>query len=243
MTNPVLVRIVVTLIFCAAVQGSLRGDGLFQQLPKDGAWAKFRMTNKLFGPSARDSEREGELRISCVGTVHENGRECRWIEIRDENRHLDGRIAYVYVTKFLVPEEALERGHPGHTDILRVWRKKGNNDAELILGPLEGGMRFGIYFPGTTTDSDSPESLEQRTFVVNGNMIRSESTLQQQAAFDTVSYHHVLGFRLWKHAVAPFGVAGARIESQAYSGDHLDWTFLRNYELVEWGDGATSELP
>jgi hypothetical protein len=89
MTNPILVRIVLTMIFWAAVQGSLRGDGLFQQLPKDGAWAKFRMTSRLFGPSARNSEREGDLRISCVGTVHENERECRWIEIRDENRHLD----------------------------------------------------------------------------------------------------------------------------------------------------------
>jgi hypothetical protein len=241
-TKPVFVRTFLSIVVCAGFQSPLIGDGFFQQIPKEGAWVKYRMTNKLFGPSARESERKGELRISCVGTVNENGRECRWIEIRDENRHLGGKVAYVYLTKFLVPVKSLAHGNPGHKDILRVWRKKGDNDPELTQGPIENGMRYGIYFPGATADVASTKTSEHKTFVVNGNMIRSESTRQQRAEFDT-TYHHILNFRLWTHAGTPFGVAGAQIESRAYHGDRHQHTFVRNYELFESGKDATSELP
>lgn len=243
MTGSMLARIILALIFCSGLQCSLYGDGLFQKMPHDGAWASFRMTNRLSGPSARESVREGELRISCVGRVLENGQNCRWIEIRDENRHINGRVAYVTITKFLIAEDALQLGKAGHRDILRVWRRKDMDDVELIPGPIEQPMRFGLFFPGATTDADEPVKLEPQTFRVNGKATRIDSVSHQQTEFDTPNYHHVLKFRLWKHAAAPFGVAGARIESQASQNSRPHHSFLRNFELIEWGDDATSELP
>ena len=104
-------------------------------------------------------------------------------------------------------------------------------------------MRFGIYFPGETTDADQPRKLERRSFPVNGIRLHSESIQQQQVEFETSAYRHVLGFQLWKHTATPFGVTAARIESQAFRSDRLEWTFRRNYELMQFGNDAATELP
>lgn len=236
-------RTCLALAICLAAPSFAAADGFFLQLPKDGAWVKYRMTNRLFGPSARESRREGELRISSVGTVRENGTECRWIEIRDENRHQDGRMAFVYVTKFLIPVAKLKDGHPAQADILRVWRKKNDADPELLQGPFKNeGMRYAIFFPGETVAADKPRQLEERTFTVNGDAMPTQAILQRRAFFKT-GYKDVVDFRLWTHKKVPFGVAGAQIEWTQYRSDQLRFTFQRNYELIESGDGAKSELP
>ncbi len=235
-------RMCLGLALCFCVCSIASADGLIQSVPDKGEWVKYRMANHLFGTSARESERVGELRISCVGTVIERDIECRWIEIRTESRHLDGKLAFQSLSKFLIPVEKLRGGHVGQEDIIRAWTRRASSTPELIKAPLMNGLRFAMYFPGETSEVDTAGGLNKREFVVNGESIQSQETCRQQVSFDSKE-RHILEFDLWKNEATQFGVVGAKIETRRYSGDRLLSTFTRNYEVIESGSSAISELP
>ncbi len=72
------------------------------QLPKDGAWAKYRMTA---GRPNDDKKHEMEVTIAAVGTVEKDGKSFRWI------RASTGKPNAVF-GEFLIPADSLDLPAP-----------------------------------------------------------------------------------------------------------------------------------
>ncbi len=214
-------------VLVLVVQAS--ADDSFNQLPDDGAWAKFFVeVSGTDNPGLRV-----ELTISSVGRTQQNGKDCRWIELVSNNADTNTRIN---AFKLLVPEEELKQGPFGPGDVIKSWvLNEGATDAQP--GEEVSLHAVGILFPDSLDDRKCAEEKEAVQWqkgrldcpVLTG---RSRSRFGDQ---DMVIQHRYL-----LSEKTPFGLAGFR--SDVKLGDSGNELKVEG-KLLDIGTGAQSVIP
>lgn len=214
-------------LIVVAVTGGVRADESFNQLPEDGAWAKFYVT--VTGNI--DQTLRVELTISSVGNVQENAKDCRWIELLSNNADTKARMN---VFKLLVPEDALKKGPFGPGDIVRSWMAQEEGTA-IEAGNTDNLFPVGFLFPDSLDDAMRPEEKETVDWqqgklecpVLTG---ASKSKLGDQDL--TIDHRYLLSDQ------TPFGLGGFRNHLKLQQGTEIKI----DAKLIDVGTGATSVL-
>ena len=151
-------------------------DGLIYQLPPDGAWVTYTLsqagTNRVSFPPGLAQERQeirgllaqttGFLTLRSVGTVVIDGEACRWIELKTEvdmrgempdaatgvvhNQQSSRRI----ILKILIPEHCLSAGSDPLAHVRRMYFQDGSEEPEAIDDDKDKQYqidRFRPFFP------------------------------------------------------------------------------------------------
>jgi hypothetical protein len=210
---------------CAAVASG--ADNEFNQLPDDGAWAKFYVT--VTGNI--DQDLRVELTISSVGKVQENGKDCRWIELLSNNADTNARMN---VFKLLVPEESLKKGPFGPGDIVRSWVSQ-EEGTTVEAGNSDNLFPVGFLFPDSLDDAKRPDEKETVDWqkgklecpVLTGT---SKSKLGDQDL--TIDHRYFLSGQ------TPFGLGGFRNQLKLQQGTEIKI----DAKLIDVGTGAMSVL-
>jgi hypothetical protein len=218
----------VAVLLFAGLAGSASAEESFNQLPEDGAWAKFYVTVS----GNIDQTLRVELTISSVGRVQENGKDCRWIELLSNNSDTNARMN---VFKLLVPEESLKKGPFGPGDIVRSWVAQ-EDGTTVEAGNSDNLIPVGFLFPDNLDDAKRPDEKETVDWqkgklecsVLTG---ASKSKLGDQDL--TINHRYLLSEN------TPFGLGGFRNQLKLHeSGTEI----VIDAKLIDVGTGGTSVL-
>jgi hypothetical protein len=154
------------LILPLAATPKVAADGLITQLPDDGSWAEFELKLALT-ENGEKRERSAYLRLGCVGQEEHQGAKCRWVEFqlsRIEPPQPDE------VMKILLPAESLKSGKVTATNVIRGWRKPGDEEAtelnkdrpRLSIGPLAGEKATGKHDLAVSESDKLPADITLR---------------------------------------------------------------------------------
>lgn len=221
-----------------------RADGLFYQLPEDGAWVEFEVMAEEQGPKGPKRESTGSLRVSSVGTTTVEGKKCRWIEFESVTER-DNREPRTQIWKILVPEKRLQQGETPREHILKVWAKRGDGPAREIdkahmevlqlffVGPLKGEKPLDAEIIETGLGKLRCVGLTGEVYIEPPKGVRGAD-----AAISAT-------FKTRLHEKAPFGVIWTTIDLTAddpQTGKLKEKNSI-TLKLTSHGTGAISELP
>ena len=195
------------LILLLAAASKVAADGLITQLPDDGSWAEFEL-KLILTENGEKREPSAYLRLSSVGHDEHQGVKCRWVELqlsRIEPSQSDE------VTKILVPEESLKSGKLTATNVIRGWRKSGDEEAtqldkdqpRLKIGPLA------MLLSDSSSDSQKPENEEVK--VEGLGALACEKTTGKHDLPMSESENLPADITLWRNSKAVFGTAKLRV--------------------------------
>ena len=207
-------------------------EGLFYQLPPDGAWARFEApwTYKAGDQTLTGSQ---TLWMASVGEVTEKGERCRWIEFRLDA--VEAGVKKFWIRKLLIPVRYLRRGENPTAHVIRGWTLQEDRGVEPAVA-VHG--RWPAFLAGPLED---PHVLPSATVKTSLGELSAEGETGW-IAFDEGTMHSKVSFETRLHPKAPFGVIASRIrfevttESGAYSID-------AHATLVATGTGAVTGLP
>ena len=209
-----------------------RAEGLFYQLPDDGAWARFDV-RYTFRMSGQEQPGQQALTMSSVGAAREQSEECRWIEFRLEAR--EGDADRLWIRKLLIPTRYLKAGENPTLHVIRGWTRQDDGPIEPAV-PVHG--RWPAFLAGPLQDMKTlpPASVDtslgrQMSEGVSGWIEFTEGKLHSKVTFET---------RL--DPKAPFGVVATRMLFDV-SGEDAPYTIDAYARLAEMGTGAQSALP
>lgn len=209
-----------------------RADGLFLKLPKDGAWAEYRVTIGTKG-----GEHVGSLRVSSVGQTSREGEVCRWIEFRLSLPQNDKIVTDI--VKILVPEkELVEGGHP-FTHMRSIWHQVNDQPAcriDTLRKPRVElvGLLLSEPIPGRVEIEGKSLICNQQLFDCKGQRRRNERS--QGPVEISMNYDS------WSHPGTPFGVAAIRVRATASRDAEIVADAGAELSITRFGDGATSQL-
>jgi len=229
-----LAAIVVAFLLLGCTTAA-RADGLFYQLPDDGAWVQFetRITMRR-GDQMREGT--GQLRMASVGAATEGGKPCRWIEfnltvkVGDQER--------VIVAKLLVPESQLASGKKPVENRVRGWiRMSAGNDVveltETNLGPIPA------FLANPLTDV---KQLEAEVVECPLGKLSCEG-LSGRTEFLEGNSTNKITYQTRRHAKAPFGVVSSRMKIDVERDGAVAESVEMTLKVSDTGQGAKSELP
>jgi hypothetical protein len=193
------------------------------ELPKDGAWARYYVHAK----SSNGRENSSRLTIGMVGTVVEGGKKLRWIEVSEtyepERPKKPREKKYTSVLKLLVPERALLESDAPLKQLVRGWswdnvskRVDKVDTGKRDLQRFEAFYRpYVVYFPGPlkrakrTRNSRDVDHQKGRLQIAGGlaghNIARWHAfTVPEQRSM-------TLDVELWLHKDVPLGMASAKL--------------------------------
>jgi hypothetical protein len=129
---------VFALLLLAGSAGLARADGMFYQLPKDGASATYELNASFKNDNPAPLSLKGTMRIASVGQVTEKKQPCRWIEVHfDMDIAVDdvpqGKTTEVY--KLLIPEKYLAKGQSPLDHVVRAWKQKDDGETQELKHP------------------------------------------------------------------------------------------------------------
>jgi len=220
-----------------------RADGLFFQLPEDGAWVEYEVA--AAETNRDDSKRKGagSLKISSVGTETVGGTKCRWIEIESVSKR-DKSEPRTSIWKLLIPEKHLHRGETPHEHIVRAWAKRGNRPArEIDKSRLEVLLMF-LTGPPKASKTLKPKIIETKAGKLKCAGLAGElyTEVPEGGAGTKAAMSATVETRL--HKKAPFGVAWCKFDIVAdnpRTGKLIERTAI-TLKLSDEGTGAVSEL-
>jgi hypothetical protein len=232
------------------------------KLPKDGAWARY----YVHGKYSNGRELIWRMTVRLVGTVVEDGRKLRWLEVSQtfepERPGNTGEKKVTSVHKLLIPERALlESGSP-LKQFVRGWlwdnvikradkldtRQRDRLYYAAMLRP------FVMFFPGPLKQT-RPTRHARDVDYQNGRLHVAGGLAGQHVArwhaFTVPEQRWITDdVELWLHKDVPLRMASATLkrtyrfkedgknkpEKVRISGDE-------DYTVEAWGTGATSALP
>ncbi|MBN1589545.1 MAG: hypothetical protein JW888_08530 [Pirellulales bacterium] len=122
----------VTMIMLALFVQTVRADGLFYQLPKDGTWVEFEC-DVTMDEGSRHFSGKGKIWMASVGTTVIEGKRCRWIEIEFETpKPGHENDSDVETAKALIPETELVKGKSPLDHAIRAWRRQNHRAPEVL---------------------------------------------------------------------------------------------------------------
>jgi len=226
------------------------------QLPEDGWWIRYSTKNTQ---KAGDDilEVTGKLTYSLVGTVVEDGEQCRWLELHAENDKArfngddTGGRRTVEVVKFLVPEkELLENEYP-LDKLKRGWGKITDRDVYAIKpGQLGRAIPRSLDFPGAWQDQNRIEKERVIDFQQGRLKISEAKTRKTTFSFtnsrrtgETDDYQRISEYTVWfDRTTSPFFSAMSIHREESKNGD-FNLTTDEELVLEDYGTGAKSKLP
>ena len=212
-------------------------DGLFYQLPADGASAKFDMQMKG-GPPGSDHEMNGSLTMSSVGRIEHDGQPARWIEVKLTMKQDGGE--QTIVGKTLILEKHLKRGENPFANFIKCYVRHGSSEVKEVkdasgddAGPLpaflSGPLDEAKELPEAETDSALGKAACKG---VTGKLEVPEGDRKVHVDFEN---------RL--HERAPFGVVTSTMKFNVKHDGESRESGVIELKLAEIGMGAKSELP
>lgn len=220
--------------------GPASANFLIQSLPEDGAWVRCHYTYE----DSAGEKTSGKMTLRSVGTVVENKKKCRWIEIAFREEGTEKFTAL----KFLFPESELRKGGDPWSHLIRGWMKL---NSKRTVEPIEGNWRQAW----SALASDFPPPLqnvksldEEKSVEFQRGQLKCPTGTQgiwtvAHKNSELVEFLNLIEYQIWPHADVPFGVAAATRKT----------TFIRDGEntgeataeliLEDYGTDAKSELP
>lgn len=243
-----MARYFLLLVLHSAMFAALRAhaDGFFHQLPNDGAWAEYEL-------SELNSGKPYIIRMSSVGTVMHNGIECRWIETKLSGG--EGRGRFNYIVKLLIPTKHLR---PGVRSPAHIVKGYCGVDSDVIL---------------TLKDAKMLDAFEAESTIPLAGLVMPPPPLKITKRLDAVVVDLPFGLVKSKGVIdttrltigalkgdfkvtfftnldpkAPFGVASVRIAVtdrilKDGTVEKVLEPIVLNFTLKDFGEGASSELP
>jgi len=214
---------------------TVRADGLILKLPADGTQVEFKV--KAEGTPAPPEGFKMTIRLSSVGTVQHDGKTCRWIEL-GVIVDVDG-IAADQHYKFLVPEDELKQGGNPAANIIKSYKKYGDENAvedKDVTNPLLSPIP--VFFGGPLKDVKQLDKVKIKSGL--GELECPGTIGIYEREKDGNSIKSTLTTRT--HDKAPFGVAQASIEFKIKKGDNVE-TGIMTLTLDKVSAGAKSAIP
>ncbi|HKP29715.1 MAG TPA: hypothetical protein VJU15_09935 [Gemmatimonadales bacterium] len=207
-------------------------EGLFYQLPPDGAWARF---ETAWTYKAGDQTLTGSqtLWMASVGEITENGERCRWIEFRLDA--VEGGVKKFWIRKLLIPARYLRRGENPTAHVIRGWTLQEDRDVEPAVA-VHG--RWPAFLAGAMEDRRALPPVTVKTSL-------GDLPAEGEAgwiAFDEGATHSRVSFETRLHPKAPFGVLESRIVFEV-TGEGGPYTIDSHVTLVAMGSGAVTGIP
>lgn len=234
MTNRLTSIIAVSL---ALVGAAARADGLIYRLPADGAWVRYDAI-AVFDQDAQPSEVTGKLVIRSVGQVTVNDQKHRWIEIRIVLES----PGWNQVTKLLIPEARLKKGHAPIKHVLRAWHQVAKREIKSLKLPVESGYEAVHAMLGGPLQNRKKLEKKEEVQWQKGNL-QCEVLTGSLPFFKNRINDLYVKQRIRLHETVPFGVAAATFEFwDKQDGKHTRVGTM-NFWLSAMGKDAKSELP
>lgn len=229
------------------------------ELPKDGAWARYYVVTKTDG-----EERSWKRTIRFVGTVTENGEKHRWVEFADlstqqsesaKPRHIRD------VHKLLIPEKALRESTNPIRHAVRGWSLYGSSGqgpakiAELERRRQVFDWSYGpplTFLPASrkrATSTKNSKTIDyQKGQLKISNGAKGRHTAIYRATTAPVVYTWKTDYERWRHKSIPLGTAALKLTTSFYrkSGKEkpvLVRKYAEEYVIEAWGTDAKSALP
>lgn len=223
-------RIVCILTVMVLLGSTVHADEVVQQLPQDGAWVRYHLTEKW----DEGTQRTLQFQISLVGQTIVEGENCRWFELR---LRAEGSKSWS-VYKWLVPQKQLELGGTALANAHKAWRKTGEEQArEINLKDLkELFARLHLFVPPPLKGANKigkKESVKWQAGELNCDVaiVRTHDEFPTDET-DTV-------YRLKLNQRVPFRVAAAKLTISSVIGGKG----TIEYWLIDMGMKYKSDIP
>jgi hypothetical protein len=231
-------------VFAVSGPAAFAGGGLLQSLPKDGTWTKYYMEMKQEAPATK--EVIGEFTLKSVGSVTENGKKCRWIEI--EMKAEEGGKKRHSIMKFLVNEKHLKPGSKEAPEVVRGWNRQDTGSEVKELSEMEknpNGM-MSIFFGGhrkdvkTLKDAKVVDYQKGKLKITDGTSGKLEMDLGPNAP---QGFKYDVTQSLWSHKSVPFGTAAMELKMLIKRKEMVVANMTMKFTVQDHGTGAKSALP
>ncbi len=217
------------------LQASVHAEGLLYRLPKDGAWAEYKIESKETNPDGSEVTLTGTLKLSSVGTAQVDGKACRWIELETNAKR--NKEEFTTIDKLLIPEEQLTVGKDPLKHILKAWCQHSQ---------IPGGPRL--------IDSQGQEMKHVKPLVHGPykNAQKLESKLLDNKKLGKLECEGVsatekmgglnISYDIRLNEKSPFGVVTLRYKLETMQGGQTSG-METNLTLSDFGTDAKSALP
>jgi hypothetical protein len=230
------------------------GDEAPQELPKDGWWVRYFVTEKY---AQTNEERTVKQAYSLVGTATEDGSVCRWVEIKSD-RTVNGKEQHD-ILKFLVPEKDLLESEKPLDGLVRAYRRFDGGEVETMKfnQPLGSpgfvssadfvwGILF-VAFPGPQRKSmliaeeKVVDYQRGRLNVVEG---RSGTRVATRLALTNGEKQtQNLHFTVWNHPDVSPAFAASKSRLEYLRDDKPRSSMTSEWTVEDFGSDAKSALP
>ena len=219
---------------CTLTPALLHADGLLYQLPKDGMWVEYDLTQVKIGPDGREFMGTGLFRMSSVGAAVENGEKCRWIEMDFQLK--EGEREERVIAKVLIPEKHLQAGQKPVDNIVRGWIKRGNRETKQLTEREYGPMPVILAGPLNDEQKLKPTVLKSKLGELKCPGVTGTTVLKEG--------DHEIGVTLEirRHEKSPFGVVWAKV-TMTEDRQARRARGVLTFSLRSIGNTALSELP
>lgn len=225
------------LLIAAATTQAACADGLIYKLPDDGGQVRYEMAITL---TANEQEQniKGSVTVSSVGQVTIDDAKCRWIEIKMISV-TDGTERPV-TTKLLIPEKHLGKGKAPADNLIRVWFKDGDAEAQEIkdFKALEL-LPARAFLAGPLKNPAELEKIE-----IDGKLVKlacAGVTGTQDFEFGTATLG--INYECRLHEKAPFGVVTADWKFDVKNNGQAVANGTFKLTLTDINNTALTELP
>jgi hypothetical protein len=211
------------------------------RLPRDGAWVRYHHDYRAFDDKVLPSDDT----LSFVGSVIDDGRRCRWVEIKNV---LPGEAGErIFITKMLILEAALlDSIDPVSAEnVVRTWRRKPDGSVTKLAEPPRYSIDL-LWLPGIgkkmTRTGEKKDIDYQRGRLKSATGWKAERrdgrTLQGQISIGTA-----IDYTVWQHHDLPCGFAEAHVHGRLSILGDMKGEMQSDFYLQDAGLDARSELP
>lgn len=236
------------VLFAVQSLATVHGDEPPRELPKDGAFVRYRIEG-VHSLRGIERARSATKTLSLVGTVVEEGVNCRWIEEKTVT-HEPANMAGTLILKRLIPEKDILSSKRPSEQVRRAWvRLRDTEVMKVEVSRLKNvSEEVLLWTPGMLKDSDLANNetkdinFQQGQFKNaqgwKGEFVDKHRLRNTNKEFKLVRKHTV-----WQHPELLFGFAEATIHSEQFiEGEKIEWE-SSVYRLQDVGTNAKTELP
>lgn len=223
-----MLRTLGSLVLIAALlpTATARGDGLFYQLPDDGASAQFEM--KI--TSGNGSSRTVGVGMRSVGKVMDTPGS-RWLEFKLPMEDS------TQIVKVLIPEKHLKEGESPVDHVIRGWLKRGDDAPIGLSQPSHFWLQMFLAGPLTDAKKLEPQAIDTPLGKLDCPGLTGRGHIRENDG-----YEEDLTYTIRRHDKAPFGVVSCTIDCVVSKDGKRQGTSKFELKLTEVAKDATSEL-
>lgn len=238
-------NVAAVLIVVVLSTKSVEGQSLFNSVPSDGVWAKYKViVSEVNDDGNLEMKNASELTIRVVGTRHIGMKAFRWIEL--ESISTTPRHSWHRIGKMLVLEDAIteKRGWDTGFRYGWIWNEGIENDfPKRVEKSMSDFEVFQIFMPKELKFvkqlSKKEIKTESGTYSCEGWSGHTSTVIERSVN----TYINREKYDAYFNQRSPFGLVQFERRWTIQSNGRNDLTTLYSIKLVEFGTKATSALP